>query len=268
MPDVEHPGSYYEMQLLEPLSWLGQNGAAIGRWIDLSLPELRVSGLAQVQGIDPCPPIESGYGRVLLGTFTSVSSDVYELKLVGQDEAIGVTYGHPIWSLDRGGWASAGAMQTGERLATTDGEAVVEYVTAEPGQRRVYNLSVEGDHHYLVSDLGILAHNVGECSGPNVATIWESIKNTVKNKLLRAVSKLQDKAQARPDIWGSWPSTARAQRDFTLNHAKDILDGPGSWMDKLNNTGPMGPHYEKFLPDGRGIAATPDGTFLTFLNAD
>jgi hypothetical protein len=222
--------------------------------------------MAQVTGIGQCPPIESGYGRVVLGTFTSVSSNVYELKLAGRDETIGVTYGHPIWSLDRGDWIAAGALRPGERLAAAAGAAVVESVIAQRGERRVYNLSVEGDHRYLVGESGILAHNMGECSGPNSSKLWETITNTVKHKLLRAVSKLQDKAQARPDVWGAWPSTARAQREFTLNHAKDIIDGPGSWIDRLDNTGPMGPHFEKFLPDGRGIAASPDGTFITFLN--
>jgi hypothetical protein len=116
-----------------------------------------------VTGIDACPPIESGYGRVVLGTFTSVSSDVYELKLAGQDEAIGVTSGHPIWSLDRGAWIAAGALRAGERLATAVGEAVVEYVTVQPGARRVYNLSIEGDARYLVGELGLLAHNAHPC---------------------------------------------------------------------------------------------------------
>ena len=164
MPDDRHPGNYYEMELLQPPGWIARNGAAAGRWIDLSLPELGVSGMAQVLGIGPCPPIESGYGRVVLGTFTSVSSDVYELKLAGQDEAIGVTYGHPIWSLDRGDWIAAGALRPGERLATAAGEAVVEDVIAQPAERRVYNLSVEGDRRYLVGDVGVLVHNVNECT--------------------------------------------------------------------------------------------------------
>jgi hypothetical protein len=165
MPDDRHPGSYYEMELLQPMGWIARNNAAAGRWVDLSLPELQISGMAQVTGIGQCPPIESGYGRVVLGTFTSVSSDVYELKLAGQDEAIGVTSGHPIWSLDRGDWIAAGALRPGERLATAAGEAVVEDVTAQPGEQRVYNLNVEGDHRYLVTTLGLLVHNAGPCGG-------------------------------------------------------------------------------------------------------
>jgi hypothetical protein len=160
MPDDRHPGGYHEMELLQGAGWIARNNAAAGRWIDLSLPELQISGMAQVTGIGQCPPIESGYGRVVLGT----SSDVYELKLAGQ-EAIGVTSGHPIWSLERGDWIAAGALRPGERLATAAGAAVVESVIAQPGEQRVYNLNVEGDHRYLVTTLGLLVHNAGPCGG-------------------------------------------------------------------------------------------------------
>ena len=58
---------------------------------------------------------------------------------------------------------AAGALRPGERLATAAGEAVVESVTVQPGERRVYNLSVEGDHRYLVGELGVVVHNTLPC---------------------------------------------------------------------------------------------------------
>ena len=175
MPDHSHPGSYLEVELLRPLGWINERKAAVGRWINFSVPELRISGMAEVTGIDACPPIESGYGRVVLGTFTSVSSDVYELKLAGQDEAIGVTYGHPIWSLDRGDWIAAGALRPGERLATAAGAAVVESVTAQRGERRVYNLSVEGDRRYLVGSVAVLAHNARPCTPTQLQAVKDAM---------------------------------------------------------------------------------------------
>ena len=175
MLDDRHPGSYYEMDLLQPPGWIARNNAAAGRWIDLSLPELQISGMAQVTGIGQCPPIESGYGRVVLGTFTSVSSNVYELKLSGRDETIGVTYGHPIWSLDRGDWIAAGALRPGERLATAAGAAVVESVIAQPGERRVYNLSVEGDRRYLVGSVAVLAHNARPCTPAQLQAVKDAM---------------------------------------------------------------------------------------------
>jgi len=185
MPDHSHPGSYLEVELLRPLGWINERKAAVGRWINFSVPELRISGMAEVTGIDACPAIESGYGRVVLGTFASVSTDVYELKLAGDAGPIGLTGGHPIWSLDRGGWISARALAAGERLATAAGEARVESVLPMAGRQAVYSLYVEADHRYLVGDLGVLVHNAAP-SCPNSAWEW-TIKATGRKINLRGI---------------------------------------------------------------------------------
>jgi hypothetical protein len=191
----EKPGGYYEIQLLEPLSWITQNHAAAGGSIHLSIPELFLDGPAQVIDIDPCPPIEQDGGRVVLGTFTHVADDVYRIKLRGEDEPVGVTHSHPFWSLDRGDWVPAGQLRPGERLATQTGQAVVESVTPDPAYQRVYNLDVEGEHRYLVTGLAVLAHNAypydggvsgriprerGEWTGEPGESGWKSSRADVK----------------------------------------------------------------------------------------
>jgi hypothetical protein len=77
---------------------------------------------------------------------------------------IGLTGGHPIWSLDRGGWIAARALAAGERLATSTGEALVESVLPMAGRQAVYSLYVEADHRYLVGHLGVLVHNANPCT--------------------------------------------------------------------------------------------------------
>ncbi len=57
------------MTLLQPLSWVQQTQAQAGAWVYLSLPELEIAGQAEVLAIAPCPPIEGGYAKVVLGTF-------------------------------------------------------------------------------------------------------------------------------------------------------------------------------------------------------
>ncbi len=163
VPDEEHPGEYYQMTLLQPLGWIQRNGAEEGAWVYLSLPELEIAGQAEVLAIAPCPPIEGGYGKLVLGTFTHLSRDLVEVKLAGADDPLRVTPGHLLWSLDRGGWVSAGSLETGELLAGEAGAVAVEYVHNVPGEVRTYNLSVEGDHRYLVGELGVVAHNAGPC---------------------------------------------------------------------------------------------------------
>ena len=159
--DPNVPGDSYQMQLLEPLSWIAQEGASAGKWIDVSIPELQISGRVQVVSIGACPSIESGGGPVVLGTFEHVSTDVVNVNLVGQSQPLQVTSGHKLWSLDRGGWVQAGSLHAGERLEGQSGPVVVESVTADPSATAVYNLDVETDHRYLVTRLGVFGAQCG-----------------------------------------------------------------------------------------------------------
>ncbi len=164
MGDPQRVGDSYQMQLLEPMSWIGLNNAQAGNLVNLSLPELGISGPAQVTSVGACPPIEAGAGRVILGTFEHVSNDVVDVNLVGESAPLQVTAGHKLWSLDRDGWVEAGDLKPGERLAGENGPVTVQSVTADANSVEVYNLDVETDHRYEVTDLGILAHNVDPCS--------------------------------------------------------------------------------------------------------
>ncbi len=159
MSDPNNAGDTYQMQLLEPLTWIEQNDAAAGSWVELDLPELQISGEAQVQTIDPCPAIESGPGQVILGTFEHVSNDVVDVDLVGQSSPLQVTSGHLLWSLTRDGWVEAGGLEAGEQLACADGPVTAASVAAGSESMPVYNLDVENDHRYLVGRDRVLAHN-------------------------------------------------------------------------------------------------------------
>ena len=163
MADPKEPGNDYEMQLLEPLSWVERNHAAAGATVALDLPELHIGGDARVISVGDCPAIQGGSGRVVLGTFTHVSHDLVDVSLSSENQPLRVTSGHKLWSLDRGDWAQAGDLHAGERLATENGTAVVASVTAEAGAVRVYNLDVENEHRYFVGGSGVLAHNVDPC---------------------------------------------------------------------------------------------------------
>ena len=55
MSDLETTGKYVDIDLLEPVSWIAENHAAAGGWIELSLLEMMVRGLAEVGGIEAWP---------------------------------------------------------------------------------------------------------------------------------------------------------------------------------------------------------------------
>jgi hypothetical protein len=83
MPDPSTPGDDYRMKMLEPLTWDQQNDAHAGNMVYLNPPELQISGNAEVLSVGACPPIQSGPGRVILGTFEHASNDLVGVKFVG-----------------------------------------------------------------------------------------------------------------------------------------------------------------------------------------
>ena len=79
----------------------------------------------------------------------------------GQEEAIGVTETHPFCSVDREDFVPVGELVEGERLLLFNGETKrVTQRLPRPGPECVYNLEVLGEHVYLVTQDGLLVHNL------------------------------------------------------------------------------------------------------------
>jgi hypothetical protein len=155
----EEAGGRCEITLLRPQRWIDETGAEVGGTIELSLPEQTIEGPAQVVSIGPCPPIPSGRGHVVTGTFAHVSSRVLQLHFSGMSEPLGVTGNHPIYSVDRAAFVAAEDLKPGERVEHLTATARLVKVERLPGEHRVYNLEVHGEHVYRVASLGILVHN-------------------------------------------------------------------------------------------------------------
>lgn len=153
-----------EIELLRSLAWIESKQVRVGGTVWLFLPELDAEGDANVLAIDPCPPINPGQGRVVIGTFAHpVSDNLLNLFVEGADEPIGVTDGHLVWSKTQGRYVPAGELQVDEEVLTFRGDALrVVSVLPRPGPARVYNLEVQSEHVYHVSSLGILAHNCSD----------------------------------------------------------------------------------------------------------
>ena len=62
--ECRHPdGSRVDVTLLRQVKWLQAEGVAVGRTIDLKLPEMGVDGPARVLVIEPCPEIQKGANK-------------------------------------------------------------------------------------------------------------------------------------------------------------------------------------------------------------
>ena len=73
---------------------------------------------------------------------------------------IQTTGAHPFWSETRQAWVPARELRAGEELRTQSGAAVtVASLACQPGSQPVFNLEVETEHVFFVSDAGVLVHN-------------------------------------------------------------------------------------------------------------
>ena len=76
---------------------------------------------------------------------------------------------HKFYSETRDEWISAEDLRPGENIRSLGGPLQVVSLRAIPGTHRVYNMTVEGEHVYHVSTLGVLAHN-NNCAMPTPTT--------------------------------------------------------------------------------------------------
>lgn len=167
LPNDDGSPDVLVMDVLWPQTKIAQLGVAPGKAVPLAIEELHVEGTATVTAVEPCPPLASGPGRVVVATINHLNGHVLELDLKGLDAPLEATKEHPFYSLDRDAWVPAGRLKVGERLATAGGETTLTGVRRKPGTHRVYNLTVEYEHLYCVSEIGLLSHNAKICDGQN-----------------------------------------------------------------------------------------------------
>ena len=156
--------------------WIINQGYAVDGIVEMNLPEQGISGpfkitaikhiLPQKRPVDEDPDDEREY-KPVTGLFTHRSDQVHTLAFASadgsQEETLGVTAAHPIFSTTYHDWRLAGELEAGEKVLTYNGEATVISNERKPGNETVYNLEVKDLHNFLVGDLGVVAHNTGNC---------------------------------------------------------------------------------------------------------
>lgn len=157
-------GSQMAIVLLRPLQWLRDNRVASGRQVPLSLSEMRQEGLANIEDVSECPPIASGDGCVVTGTFASIVHDIVEIRLDSSSEPILCTPEHPFYHAGKQKFVAASQLCVGEMLAGIRGNPHVQAVTPVKGEFRVHNLEVRGDHVFRVAVQSVLVHNTSSFS--------------------------------------------------------------------------------------------------------
>lgn len=151
--------SVLKIELLRPQEWVVSHNAYAGTTIYLDLEEMGASGPAKVVSISRAPPLAKGPGQVVTGTFSHSAGNVINLDVDGLDEPIGTTENHPFWSEDRQAFIAAGDLKTGERLRTEAGRIICVSSSSSRTADSVFNLEINTEHVYFVSDAALLVHN-------------------------------------------------------------------------------------------------------------
>jgi hypothetical protein len=168
-------GSSLDIVLLRPTQWLEAQSVEVGATLDLDLEEMGVSGRAEVLAIDACPPLAprpSPHHQVVTGKFVHSTGEILDLYLAGLTEPIGTTPNHRFWSADRQAFLPASDLQPHEQLLLADGtHATLARSELRPGRAQVFNLEVDQEHVYYVSQLATLVHNAYPATTSNAPDV-------------------------------------------------------------------------------------------------
>jgi hypothetical protein len=166
LPWADGTQDLIEVETLQPPEWIAAHGAEIGARVPMPL-DLTEMGIptdlpTRVVANERCPRLQTGPGRILTSTVNHLHPQVIEHSLRnydGRQETVRPTAPHKFYSESRGTWVSAVDLRRGERLRGVGGSVTVTGMAPVPGVHRVYNMSVETEHVYRVSHLGVLVHN-------------------------------------------------------------------------------------------------------------
>ena len=189
--ELERPdGSLAEVELIRPLWWLEQTGAAQGGTIHLEVTEAGLAGKARILSLSDDVTVDSrtAYGAIVTGTIFHRNAQVLSLVFDGEEsQALGVTPSHPLYSADRGEYVEAGELVLGERVARYGGTtSLVTSMVSQRADEPVYNLEVHRAQSYYVGEQELLAHNTGtNCQAlRKVGDLLESVEDVMANPSL------------------------------------------------------------------------------------
>ncbi len=235
-------GSTTTIETLRPTSMVAAQGLAAGRTLPITVLELGIAGEAEVLGIEVYAEQVRADVPVVTTRFVTDAAAVVDLYLEGEEQPIGVTPSHRVFSLDRGtrgAWVEAGALRSGERLGSAkqdgnadergDGPGVLVVARVEPREGRVavYNLEVSRYHTYFVGDSGMWVHNSCFPHSPkkgepaDIGMQRRRIRATVESMKQDGVLKHQIERYVRSVVQGGYETKSRC--DDLMSYLESLL---------------------------------------------
>ena len=159
----DDPEHIYALELLRPGA--PEDAPRVGDAISLEIPELKLRGDARVLAVRSArPPSEHPLGRPVMMRLSHEAggergAELFELQLEDEPTPLGVTGGHPLYSLDRDDWVRVRDLQVGERLQTAEGPVTPQTIEKIGREHRVFVFEVDTDQEFLLRDGGLRTHN-------------------------------------------------------------------------------------------------------------
>jgi hypothetical protein len=228
--------------------WIQSKGYVTDGIVNMNLPEQGISGpfkitsikhiIPQKKPVDEDPNDDYEY-KPVTGLFIHHSDQVHNITF-SNNETIGVTAPHPIFSTTHNDWRLAGELEVGEKVLTYHGEATVTNTEKKTGSEAVYNLEVKDLHNFLVGDVGVVVHN--ECMGLKLKLIFKKF-TPKKQSGTKWVDYIEES--------GKLTDLDEIQQFEALGEklGKRIVG-----LEKSPNTGNKFPGLDGFIDDGKGLS--------------
>jgi hypothetical protein len=186
-------------------AWIEKNRYELNAVVPLDLPEQGISGLFKITSIrhmlpqkkpvNDDPSDDYSY-RPVTALISHTSDQVLNITF-DNNEIIGVTSQHPIYSVTAGDWRLAGELEVGEKVLTYQREATVTNTEKKAGSEVVYNLEIKDLHNFLVGDGGVVVHNNYFLEANKLAKFF----NIPRNKLDGYIAKIIDEWEKDFPYW-------------------------------------------------------------------
>ena len=147
--------------------WITNHDYTVDGIIKMNLPEQGISGPFRITSIkhikpqkkpvDEDPNDDYEY-KPVTGLFIHHSDQVHNINF-SNNETLGVTAPHLIFSTSHNDWRLAEELEVGEKVLTYHGEATVLSNEKKSGSEIVYNLEVKDLHNFMVGVVGVVVHN-------------------------------------------------------------------------------------------------------------
>lgn len=164
---------------------------------------------------------------------------VVELKI--NNEQLVTSPNQKFFSVDRKEWILAKDLKKNEVLLRSSGQASVDSIELKRTPTTLYTLSINNNHNFLVSDVGLFAHNMEAGSILQAIIAWFTAEKAAEAVVIGTTAyviseqqKAEEKRKAEKRIFDQFDFGEGSNIVFKTDSKEQKLDRPNIRMDHRN----------------------------------